>query len=526
MIWRVFFALQGLVLAHELGHFLVARLVRMPVEVVSLGMGPRLFGLRTRETDYRVSLLPIGGYVRVSGWDRGAERSPPSNVGRRTLARELAVLLAGPLASLLVPLMLFLIAHARETELPAAEVGDVEPAMPASGVLAPGDVVSRVEGASIESYWDLERALSAVHLGPRSVDVNRDGKELSLRLPGYVGRAGVLPHASRPVVAVLGPESPAYRAGLRSSDEIVAIGGQRMTRWSDVVAALVRSRGDAVQIGALRPMVSEADTNVRVYEAHVVVLTSRVLSQPLNRDYLFQPAELASRTGLVRGDLLLERVGEGSAAWLAGLRAGDILRRLCGTEVGTPAGIRLRLQQGVEGCEFVVWRRDRELSLNAPVGLKWDGTELDLAETRAPSVRFHRVPGAAYVWLHAWRDAGNTVASSARAMLAWLRGDGNGSRAGLLQRVGESVQELGGGGESGGELRLYAHLSAQLGLVNLLPLPMLDGGTLLWRLWTFVARGRPRLVSPRVKSLWDKIGWAALLFALCGLLLRELAFPG
>ncbi len=522
MIWRVFFALQGLVLVHELGHLLVARLVRMPVEVVSLGMGPRLFGYRTLETDYRVSLLPVGGYVRVGAWSQEATSDTHALRRLTGLWRELLVLGAGPLASLTVPILLFLVAHAGATDLPAAEVGDVEPGLPAAGILAPGDIVLRVEGESVESYWDLERILAAPHTGVLAMDVLRDGRELPLRLPAYTGKVGVLPHASRPVIAVLGSESPAYRAGLRSADEIVAIGGRRIGRWSEVVTALVRSRGDAVQIAFLRPVPSESDPVFVTYEAHVAVLSSRVMTQALNRDYLFQPLELAQRTGIVRGDLLVERVSESGQAWAIGIRPGDILRSVCGVEVGTPAGFRRRLEALTDSCVLVVWRGDHTESFPLAKDLLVQGFGLDLRETRVASTRVRHVPSAVYVMSRAWRDALQSGHSSARAIIALLTGGSRDEKdLPLFKRIADSVRALGGTGEPGGQLRLYANLSAQLGLVNLLPLPMLDGGTILWSLWIRRKASRPGVGSERAKARWDRMGWlifavAFVLFALRG----------
>ena len=72
-ILALVFVLSFLIFFHEGGHFLVAKLFRFPVEVFSLGFGKRLFGFRRRETDYRVSLIPLGGYVKMVGEDPGSE---------------------------------------------------------------------------------------------------------------------------------------------------------------------------------------------------------------------------------------------------------------------------------------------------------------------------------------------------------------------------------------------------------------------------------------------------------------------
>lgn len=506
VIWRIFFGLQGLVLAHELGHFLVARLVRVRVEVVSLGMGPRLFGFRTRDTDYRISLLPFGGYVRVLETKRDDE-----GLGVGAWWQELAVLLAGPAASLALPFFLYTATHARATDTPAPEIGDIEPGYPAEGVLAPGDIVRQVEKEPIETYWDLERAFSASHQTPRTIELTRDGHELTVRLPAAprAERAGVFPYAARAVIGVADPESPAYRAGLRSMDEVVAVGGHRVTRWSELVTLLVKNRGDAVQIAYLRPVSGGAWDGVGTYEPHVAVLTGKRSSAAGNRDNAYLPRELEQRTGIVRGDLVVCRVGEGGVSWAAGLRAGDIVTAVDGELVGTAWGVRSRLRKGPSHLLSV--RRngvDMTMKLEGDAHRWFDSFDFDTAETRVRGARFRRVPGTSYVLSRASRDARDTIWAAWRSV--WVMTVGASvPEGGWLGRIGSSLRDLSGAGDPGGDLVLYANLSAQLGLVNLLPLPMLDGGNVVWSLYARIFRGK-WYAGRRAKRIWDRTGWVLL----------------
>ncbi|MBW1879720.1 MAG: site-2 protease family protein, partial [Deltaproteobacteria bacterium] len=104
--------LSVLVIIHEFGHFVVARLFRVGVPVFSVGMGPRVGGFRWKGTDYRLSALPIGGYVQLAGADPFGEEDPDAYVDpaedfmQKPVWQRFLVMLAGPAANLALPLLI------------------------------------------------------------------------------------------------------------------------------------------------------------------------------------------------------------------------------------------------------------------------------------------------------------------------------------------------------------------------------------------------------------------------------------
>src|SRR3954454_3808220 len=151
-------ALLGvLILVHELGHFVFAKLFDVKVLRFSLGFGPRLFGFTRGETEYRLSLVPLGGYVRLLGEDPG-EPIPPADRPRALAAKPLwqryTVVVAGPVFNLLLPLLIYFVHYAGQRTLLPPTIGSVLPNLPAAQAgLVPGDRVDSVDGKKIR-YWE------------------------------------------------------------------------------------------------------------------------------------------------------------------------------------------------------------------------------------------------------------------------------------------------------------------------------------------------------------------------------------
>ena len=131
-----------LILVHELGHFVFAKLFDVKVMRFSLGFGPRLFGFTRGETEYRLSLVPLGGYVRLLGEDPG-EPIPPIDRPRALAAKPLwqryTVVVAGPVFNLLLPLLIYFVHYAGQRTLLPPTIGTVLPDLPAANAgLLPG----------------------------------------------------------------------------------------------------------------------------------------------------------------------------------------------------------------------------------------------------------------------------------------------------------------------------------------------------------------------------------------------------
>lgn len=238
-----------LVLLHEGGHFLAARAVGAQVAVFSVGFGKRLFGFRWRGTDFRWSLIPLGGYVRILGL--GPDESDlvqPGQPQPELLPRwkRAVILVAGPAANVVGAVLFLGLAFYLGVEVPAWQdqrpvVGWVDPASPAmeAGIRA-GDEVLSVDGKAIRRWRDLEMVTIASPNRQLSLRLRRGGEEITVALrPKSVSRyalgwAGLAPPIPAEVQRVL-PGSPAEAAGLAPGDRIVAVDGARVEHFFDLV---------------------------------------------------------------------------------------------------------------------------------------------------------------------------------------------------------------------------------------------------------------------------------------------------
>ncbi len=260
------FVLGVLVVLHEGGHFLAARLVHAPVDVFSVGIGKRIWGFKHGETDYRISALPLGGYVRVVGLGpdesdlAGATDVEPELLPRwkRTI-----ILLAGPLMNILAAVVFLGVAFVLGVQVPAyqsqpAVVGWVEPTSPAAAVgIRPGDRIVAVDTTPVPTWEDLENMILTSGGHQVKLHVLRDGHELTIpmtpkRITRYgFGYSGILPPMA-PVVHGLQPGSPAERCGLAKGDRIVAVDGSPVQQFYDLIRLISPHPGKTLTLTVKR----------------------------------------------------------------------------------------------------------------------------------------------------------------------------------------------------------------------------------------------------------------------------------
>ena len=237
--------LSVLVVVHEFGHFALAKAFRFPVEVFSVGFGKRLFGKNWRGTDYRVSAIPLGGYVRVVGLgpdestiaEGTSTEAPP--VGKRW--QRALILLAGPGMNLVLALTLHTAVFALGVRVPAYELQPaviriVEEKGPgAEAGFHPGDRIVSVDGHETPRWRDAQYQFAMNARQPLTVEVDRGGNGVFLKVtPRAVGKydigdVGLFPDAGRnvaPRIVTVVSGSPAERAGLKSGDVIDAVAGR------------------------------------------------------------------------------------------------------------------------------------------------------------------------------------------------------------------------------------------------------------------------------------------------------------
>lgn len=155
-----------LILVHELGHFLVAKRVGVRVLRFSIGFGPKLFGWKSGDTEYQLSAVPLGGYVKMEGEDSDAELDEESkkvSFSHQPVLRRFAIVFAGPATNLLFAFLVFcvtFIAFGVRTPSDQAKVGGLSPDMPAAAAgLQIDDLIRSVDGQAVHSWDELSQAI-------------------------------------------------------------------------------------------------------------------------------------------------------------------------------------------------------------------------------------------------------------------------------------------------------------------------------------------------------------------------------
>ena len=358
-----------LVFVHELGHFLWAKVFGVRVLRFSLGFGPKIASLHHGGTEYVLSALPLGGYVRMLGEhprDEVGTRDHQSSLANKSIFRRVVITVGGPFMSLVFPIGLYFVVFLGDTQLTPASVGVVFPNRPAGGKLAAGDRIVSIDGDSIETFYDLTRIVERSADKPLNFGIERQGerfeetitpvgdiKELPLEVEQRVGRIGIVPQHPLAVIGVTSPTSPAAAARLRTFDVVVAAGGRPIERFIDFEQVMSRNRGTLVPLSYLRPVaVPDALGGLcefDVYDPRVATLTP----EP-------GPGDALVRAGLEPADLYVSHVAIGSPEHHIGLLPGDRLLALDGKQIQMwPLLLEdLRAGRGVE--HELRWRRGAE----------------------------------------------------------------------------------------------------------------------------------------------------------------------
>ncbi|HYL65408.1 MAG TPA: RIP metalloprotease RseP [Candidatus Methylomirabilis sp.] len=302
LIVGIVLVLGVMVLIHEWGHFVVARMCKVRVDVFSIGFGPRLFGWKKGPTDYRISALPLGGYVRMAGQDptevdsQGRFGSAPGEtvpmptgaadelMSKKRWQRAL-ISCAGPFVNLVFPIFLlsgmfaivgvpypaYLDAPLKVTELPP--VAQHNP-------LKSGETVLSVNGVSTPNWEQALIALKNVAPGTNArVEVEDSGTRHTVEVPvqDKSDSTKIFGYAPiRPIVDQVGPGTPAEHAGLREGDLITAVNGKKIDYWEQFQQLTRSSNGQPMTLDVTRkgkqlqltvtPKKGAADPGDNIYE--------------------------------------------------------------------------------------------------------------------------------------------------------------------------------------------------------------------------------------------------------------------
>lgn len=510
-----------LVVMHELGHFAAAKLLDVKVLRFSLGYGRPLVRVTLGETEYQIAVFPLGGYVRILGVE--GEATAKADAGRSMVSRPLwqriVIVLAGPVANLALPIVIYFVFFAGHTMLPAAEIGDVlDGGAAARAGLEPGDRVLSINGRGVRYWEDIEQAVERSAGKELQLRVARHGKAFDRYLTpvedvvrqrdGRVarqGRVGITHAPFVPLVGVIDARSPASRAGLVTGDLVISVDGQPVRNWNDVqhrLGKLARRTSLVYFRGTELPGVPQIE------------LLSPGFADLVPETQIDPTLARRTYTGLEHAEMFVAHVDPGSPADGAGLRPGDLIIALDDRPVEHWLDLDQRLQADPTRTFRLTWKRAtasgsiETLHAELTQVLRKELDDYGHTVTRlvfGARNDIDRGTGAmapidsriGYALAKAIERTADTIRTMVSGFVQIVSGDTPSDALGgplMMYRVA-SVS-----GNQGWDmfLLMIALISINLGLINLLPIPMVDGGHLL----VFVVEGamrRPLSTSARVR---------------------------
>jgi regulator of sigma E protease len=443
-ILSLILVLSVLVVVHEFGHFAVAKFFKFPVEVFSIGFGKRLFGRKVNGTDYRVSAIPLGGYVRVIGLGpdestlaEGTSSEAPAAVGKRW--QRALILVAGPLMNFVLALVLY-----------------------------------------------------------TSVFV------FGLKVPAY--------QLQPPVIAKVEAKSAAEAAGFHAGDRIVSIDGQETPRWRDVEYMFALNARERLKVEVDRGGIGK-----------FLEIVPRAVGK--NDEGLVDIYPDVGNGVRPR----LETVTSGGPAAQAHLKPGDVIDSVAGKPVrGGPTEPFNQfvgaINSAAPGPIAVRFERDgkRQTTMVKP-RREGDTWKIDVSIGADLPTVVERFP-VKQSFVEAWRRMRTDLRATMSILGRLFRG-----RASMRTMSGPiDIAKFAGGAARTGPVPLVALMAAislQLGIFNLLPIPVLDGGHLFLLCLEGIAR---RDFSLRVKERILQFGFVMILVLVCVILYNDIAknLPG
>jgi regulator of sigma E protease len=242
-----------MVISHEFGHFIAAKLTGIGVTRFSVGLGPKLWGFRFRGTEYALSLIPLGGYVKMKGMEPGEIKGEKDEFFSKSVLVRVFVVLSGPLLNLILAFLIYFLAIVAfgVDVTPGTSVQSVHEYPPFEEHLKTGDRIMDINGTPVENWYEIATILEDK---PDSLSFTFSRGDSNFSLSMHYGARGTFPLVPmlEPIIGIIEKHSPAYKAGLERGDRIVAIDGKEILSFEDMRKIVQESPEKELQLEWVR----------------------------------------------------------------------------------------------------------------------------------------------------------------------------------------------------------------------------------------------------------------------------------
>ncbi|MEK6578194.1 MAG: site-2 protease family protein, partial [Bdellovibrionota bacterium] len=362
-VFGFFLILGPLVVFHEFGHYIFARLFNVKAEIFSIGFGPKIWSRKIGETEWRLSAIPMGGFVKLLGEEQGIKLTAAEQ--KRSLHTQKAwkrffIFFGGPLFNFVLASLVFMAIIVIGEPQMASVVGRVVRGSPADKLgFTSGDQIISINGKAVSRFEEVAQLISENPGKPLDFEMVRKSKKLPSHLiikpvsqTGFsvygeatqVGEIdGLLPMSRSATVGVSNPMSVVGKLGVVTGDRVVMVNGTKVESW-EAYEELVYRLAPGTKITMVLESEKKGEKNITLYKPEGA-------------------RDSSSAWGLYSSELFVERTLSKSPAAAAGIKKGDRLVAVGKTQFDSFFGLKDAVQTAgeKEGKVALKWERDGQM---------------------------------------------------------------------------------------------------------------------------------------------------------------------